>query len=198
MAGTHAALATMAALAHRDRTGEGQLVEVPLVEVATAVSAEQVIRYSIDGTLGGRRGAGGVYPCADDAWLAVDTDADPLDPEARTAWCASKEAEVAAAELRAAGIPAAAMVPAFRTDEDVQMRARGFFERVDHPVAGSHEYPTWPLRMSAGPHRWWTGPAPTLGQHTEAVLRDELGCSDDDLARLRDAHVIGTVPRPPA
>ena len=43
------------------RTGDGQLVEVPLVEVATAVTAEQVIRYAIDGTLLGRRGAGGVY-----------------------------------------------------------------------------------------------------------------------------------------
>jgi crotonobetainyl-CoA:carnitine CoA-transferase CaiB-like acyl-CoA transferase len=33
-----------------------------------------------------------------------------------------------------------------------------------------------------------------LGQHTDAVLRDELGVSDDELARLREAHVIGTTP----
>ena len=76
MVGAHAALAIVAALEHRARTGEGQLVEVPLVEVATAVTAEQVIRYSIDGTLLGRRGEGGVYRCAgDDAWVAVDRDA---------------------------------------------------------------------------------------------------------------------------
>ena len=82
MVGTHAALALVAALEHRDRTGAGQLLEVPLVEVATAVTAEQVIRYSIDGTLLDRRGEGGVYQCAgDDRWIAVDLERDPLDAD---------------------------------------------------------------------------------------------------------------------
>ena len=56
MVGVHAVLAVVAALEHRKRTGVGQLVEVPLVEVATAVTADQVIRYAIDGTLLDRRG----------------------------------------------------------------------------------------------------------------------------------------------
>ena len=34
-----------------------------------------------------------------------------------------------------------------------------------------------------------------LGEHTDDVLRTELGVSDDELARLRDEHVIGTIPR---
>jgi crotonobetainyl-CoA:carnitine CoA-transferase CaiB-like acyl-CoA transferase len=197
MVGAHAALATLAALAHRDATGRGGLVEVPLVEVATAVTAEQVIRHSIDGTLLGRTGTGGVYACAgDDEWVAVDTDADDMAPDARAEWCAPRAPDRAAAELRAAGIPAAAVVPAHLTADDVQMRARGFFEPVDHAIVGRHEYPTWPLRMSGGPKRWWTGPAPTLGEHTESILRDELGVTDDELARLREEHVIGTAPRP--
>ncbi|MFM7224438.1 MAG: CoA transferase, partial [Actinomycetota bacterium] len=91
MVGTHAALALLAALARRDRTGEGMLVEVPLVEVATAVTAEQVIRYSADGTLLGRRGSSGVYRCAgDDAWVAIDAASDPLAGEARAQWCATR------------------------------------------------------------------------------------------------------------
>jgi crotonobetainyl-CoA:carnitine CoA-transferase CaiB-like acyl-CoA transferase len=49
--------------------------------------------------------------------------------------------------------------------------------------------------MSAGPHRYWSGPAPTLGEHTRAVLHQELGLDDDELARLEAEHVIGTVPR---
>ncbi|GIU88271.1 MAG: CoA transferase [Acidimicrobiia bacterium] len=198
LAGTHAALALVAALEHRSRTGEGRLVEVPLVEVATAVTAEQVIRYSADGTLLGRRGAGGVYRCAgDDEWVAVSRAHDPLDPAERAAWCSARTARDAAAELLAQGVPAAAMVPAHRTGEDPQLRARGFFEPVEHPLVGTHEYPTWPMRFSAGPARYWTGPAPTLGQHTEDVLRDLLGVGDDELERLRREHVIGTVPRPP-
>jgi crotonobetainyl-CoA:carnitine CoA-transferase CaiB-like acyl-CoA transferase len=194
MVGAHAALAIVAALEHRARTGEGQLVEVPLLEVATAVTAEQVIRYAIDGTLLDRRGTGGVYRAlGDDAWVAVDIGADPMTADQRAEWCATREAEAAAAELCAAGVAAAAMVPGYATLDDPQMRARGFFEELDHPHVGRQEYPTWPLRMSAGPARYWSGPAPTLGQHTDAVLR-ELGVTDETLEQLREQHVIGDVP----
>ncbi len=195
MVGAHAALAIVAALAHRDRTGEGQLVEVPLLEVATAVTAEQVIRYAIDGTLFDRRGTGGVYrSLGEDEWVSVDLGADPMPAGERAAWCEKRPAADAVAELRAAGVPAAAMVPAYATLDDPQLRARGFFEPIDHPVVGRHDYPTWPVRMSAGPDRYWSGPAPTLGRDTDDVLREELGVSDGELARLRDEHVIGTTP----
>jgi crotonobetainyl-CoA:carnitine CoA-transferase CaiB-like acyl-CoA transferase len=195
MVGAHAALAIVAALAHRDRTGEGQLVEVPLLEVATAVTAEQVIGYQIDGKLFDRRGTDGVYRVqGDDTWIAVDLGTDPMSGAERAAWCETRTAGDAVAELEAAGIPAAAMVPAFATLDDPQLQARGFFEPVEHPVVGLHDYPTWPVRMSAGPVRYWSGPAPTLGQHTDEVLRAELGLSDDELARLREAHVTGTTP----
>ena len=199
MVGTHGALALMAALEHRALTGEGQLVEVPLVEVATAVTAEQVMRASIDGTLLGRRGAGGVYQCTgNDAWVAVDRVQDPMSPDDRAAWCATRTPEDAAKELMAAGIGAAAVVGSDTTLDDPQMRARRFFEAVDNPLVGEQHYPTWPVRMSGGPSRFWTGPAPTLGQDTESVLRDELGLDDAELARLRDSNVIGTTPLPPS
>jgi crotonobetainyl-CoA:carnitine CoA-transferase CaiB-like acyl-CoA transferase len=90
------------------------------------------------------------------------------------------------------------MAPGYATLDDPQMRARGFFEPIEHELVGLQHYPTWPVRMSAGPATYWTGPAPTLGEHTEAVLREELGLTDDELARLRDAQVIGTTPLPPS
>ncbi len=195
MAGTHAALAVVAALAHRAHTGEGLLVEVPLVEVATAVTAEQVIRYAINGTLDDRRGAGGVYRCAgDDQWVAVDRERDPMTADARAAWCATRTPEQAAKEALGDGIPAAAVVPGFATLDDPQLRARGFFETVTHPIVGEHHYPTWPVRMSGGPARYWRAPAPTLGQHNAEVLGGELGLPDEELARLEAMHVIGTSP----
>jgi CoA-transferase family III len=163
--------------------------------VATAVTAEQVIRYAIDQQLLDRRGTAGTYSTlGDDAWVAVDLGTDPLPAEARAAWCATRDAESAAAELRAQGIPAAAMVSGYLTLDDPQMRARRFFEAIDHPHVGRQEYPTWPLRMSAGPEHYWTGPAPTLGQHTDEVLREELGISAGELDLLREQHVIGTEP----
>jgi len=196
MVGVHAALAVVAALEHRDRTGEGQLVEVPLVEVATAITAEQVIRYAIDGTLLGRRGAAGVYACAgDDAWVAIDRACDPMAAEERTAWCATRTPHEAARDANEAGVPAAAMVPGFATLDDPQMQARGFFERIDNPLVGEQWYPTWPIRLSGGPAEYWSGPAPTLGQHTDDVLRAELGLDDAELARLAAANITGTVPR---
>ncbi len=49
LAGAHAVFAFEAALAHRDRTGEGTLVEVPMVMSALNVAAEQVTEYSAYG-----------------------------------------------------------------------------------------------------------------------------------------------------
>jgi crotonobetainyl-CoA:carnitine CoA-transferase CaiB-like acyl-CoA transferase len=195
MVGAHAALAVVAALEHRARNGQGQLVEVPLVEVATAVTADQVIRYAIDGTLLERRGEGGVYRCeGDDAWVALDRATDPMPPAERAAWCAARTPDDAARALLEQGIPAAAMVAGYATLADPQMQARGFFESVENPVVGDQQYPTWPVRLSGGPHRIWGAPAPTLGQHNSEVLRDELGLDDDEFARLEAEHVIGTAP----
>ncbi len=194
MVGAHTALALVAALDHRDRTGEGQLVEMPMVEVAAAVTAEQVIDFSANGVVHGRRGAHGVYRCeGKDAWVAVDEGSDPMSTEDRTEWCTSRTPEVAVAELLAGGVAAAAVVPAFAALDDPQLQARGFFQRLDHPDVGEQDYPGWPMRMSAGPAVAWRGPAPTLGQHTDAVLA-EMGVSDAELDRLRAEHVIGTEP----
>ena len=52
------------------------------------------------------------------------------------------------------------------------------------------------MRMSAGPHTYWSTPAPTLGQHTDEVLR-EIGVTDSELADLRARHVIGETPLAP-
>jgi crotonobetainyl-CoA:carnitine CoA-transferase CaiB-like acyl-CoA transferase len=202
--GVHAATAVVAALEHRDRTGEGQLVEMPMIEVAAAMTAEQVAEYSAYGELLGRRGEGGVYRCENaseggggpdgEAWIAVHVGSDPLPAEKRAAWCAERPADRAVKELLDAGIPAAEMVPAFMALDDPQLRARGFFEPVEHALVGEQEYPGWPMRFSAGPDRYWREPAPLLGQHTDAVLGDELGVDADELARLRERHVIGDAP----
>jgi crotonobetainyl-CoA:carnitine CoA-transferase CaiB-like acyl-CoA transferase len=74
----HAAFAVLAAVRDRDRTGLGQPVEVPLVETALNVAAEQFVEYGATGTLLGRHGNAhpqaaphGVYPTSGDAWVAI-------------------------------------------------------------------------------------------------------------------------------
>lgn len=83
--GVHATVALLAALEHKRRTGEGQLIEVAQIEVGAAVTAEPVIEYSLTHRVRQREGnrhrryAQGVYPAGgDDEWVAVsvrdDTD----------------------------------------------------------------------------------------------------------------------------
>jgi len=76
--GVHAGVALLAALEHRRRTGEGQLIEVAQVEVAAAVTAEPVIEYSMNGIVRPRDGnrqrgyCQGVYPTdTGEGWVAL-------------------------------------------------------------------------------------------------------------------------------
>ena len=79
IAGIHGAFAVFAALEHRDRTGEGQQIEMPMAEVAMNVAAEPIVTWSAYGTLlerEGNRGAPGapqgVYACSgDEQWVAL-------------------------------------------------------------------------------------------------------------------------------
>lgn len=84
-AGLHALFGLLVALQHRERTGEGGLVEAAMVDAAANVAAEQVIEASAYGAVlsrGGNRGPAaapqGVYQVAgpdewgrDDCWVAI-------------------------------------------------------------------------------------------------------------------------------
>jgi crotonobetainyl-CoA:carnitine CoA-transferase CaiB-like acyl-CoA transferase len=80
--GMHAVVAVQAALEHRARTGEGQLIEVAQLETGANLTAELVIEWSMHETalarLGNRdphRAPQGVYPCRGDGaipgWVAL-------------------------------------------------------------------------------------------------------------------------------
>jgi glutaryl-CoA transferase len=72
---------------------------------------------------------------------------------------------------------------------DQQYLARGFFQTIEHPQAGALTHPGIPYHSSehAIPPRQ---PAPLLGQHTEAVLRERLGLDSAQIAALRAEGVI--------
>lgn len=54
--GMYASVAVLAALAHRDRTGEGQYVDMALLDVQVAVLANQAMNYLVSGTAPVRHG----------------------------------------------------------------------------------------------------------------------------------------------
>jgi crotonobetainyl-CoA:carnitine CoA-transferase CaiB-like acyl-CoA transferase len=109
--GMHAAVAIQAALEHRERTGQGQLIELAQLEAMVGMTAEQVIHWTLRGELQGRHGnrwpgcaPQGVYPCeGDDRWVAISVrdDADwaaLVDALGRPAW--SVDPDLATADRR--------------------------------------------------------------------------------------------------
>jgi crotonobetainyl-CoA:carnitine CoA-transferase CaiB-like acyl-CoA transferase len=74
-AGLHALLGLQLALAHRDRTGEGCLVEAAMVDAALNVAAEQVVEHSAYGALLGRMGNRGPAAAPQNLYRTADVDA---------------------------------------------------------------------------------------------------------------------------
>jgi crotonobetainyl-CoA:carnitine CoA-transferase CaiB-like acyl-CoA transferase len=71
---------------------------------------------------------------------------------------------------------------------DPQAIARNLTVPLEHP-AGLLNLVASPLRLAKTPPEYRSAP-PTLGQHTDEVLRDALGISDVELEGLRDVQVI--------
>ena len=79
LSGIYAHFAILAALHHRERTGEGQFIDLAMYEAMMTLIPEAVIDYTMNGTEPRRIGnrdrqmaPHGHYPCADDdTWLAL-------------------------------------------------------------------------------------------------------------------------------
>ena len=74
--------------------------------------------------------------------------------------------------------------------EHPQVIARGALVETTHPRAGTVRMVGGPVRLSETPGAVRT-PAPMLGEHTDAVLRELLGLDDRAIAALREAGAIG-------
>ncbi len=237
LAGMHAAHALLVALAERDASGVGHLVECTMVEAALNVAAEQILEFSAYGRRMEREGnrsplaaPQGLYACAGslpgrEQWLALSVSSDAQwkalrqamgDPEwaaaprfdthearraahdelderlrARVADC---ERDELVERLLRAGVPAAPVAdPRSFSDRNPQVKARGFFERPEHPIVGALPIPGQPFRYQRV-SSWIRSPAPTLGQHNSEVLGELLGLSVDAIAALEQDGIIGTRP----
>ena len=88
------------------------------------------------------------------------------------------------------GVPVGAINTMDRVVDHPQVVARGALVECDHPVAGKVRVVGPPARLSETPADVRM-PAPLLGEHTDAVLRERLALDDREISRLRGIGAIG-------
>ena len=131
---------------------------------------------------------GGDWPDADALAGAPDALLDALDQRIGEYTARHDDIELMH-HLQAAGIAAGALQDARDLlERDPQLRARGAFVRLEHPVLGSFEHQATPYRLSRTSAR--LQPAPLLGEHDQLICRELLGLDPERYAELRAAGVF--------
>jgi crotonobetainyl-CoA:carnitine CoA-transferase CaiB-like acyl-CoA transferase len=226
MTGMYATIAILAALTHRDRTGEGQYIDMALLDVQVAMLANMGSNYLHSGKAPKRWGNAhpNIVPyqtfACPDGYIIVATGNDgqyvkfveaggrpelasdprfitnPLRVQNRdvlvpilAGMVLTKTRDEWIAQLEAVGVPCGPINDIGDVYRNEQVQAREMVVSVPHPTAGSMKLVRSPMRLSATPPDASTAP-PTLGQHTDSVLRDLLGHSDADIAALRTRGVL--------
>ena len=190
------AFAVTAALRHRERTGIGQQIEMPLAEAFLPALGEYILDYTMNGRVTGQLGNShashaphGVYPTAgDDRWIAIDVASD----EEFAALCDVLVAPELASDARFAEAPTR-----WANADDLdgalaseQLAARDWFEEIDYPGVGKHRYPGLLFRMQNTPNAVRT-PPPKLGEHSREIYLDLLGYSEEEYADLEARGFVG-------
>ncbi len=211
------AIAALAALIRRDRTGHGAHVHISQAEAAvnqldtvyvTAEARAAGLPVTDDATLHG------VYPCAgDDDWCAIsvrdDTDWDALaiamgrEGLSRNycdmatdiaAWTQTLDKAEITRRLQLAGVPAGPMNRPADVLADPQVEHRKVFTDMVHPLFEA------PLPSETGPAPYRNippaelRPAPMPGQHTREVCRKIFGLDAGEIDRLIRDGVLFTSP----
>lgn len=91
--------------------------------------------------------------------------------------------------LEEAGVPCGPINNLDEVFNDPQVKARECAIELKHPTASKVKLVASPMRMSATPVHHESAP-PTLGQHTDQILRELLGYSDEQLTQLRNNKII--------
>jgi crotonobetainyl-CoA:carnitine CoA-transferase CaiB-like acyl-CoA transferase len=190
------AIAIVQALAHRDRTGEGQFCTTSIVNAQLLVSSTAVARPDgtgferprVDAMQTGFSPRHRLYECAE-GWLCVAAESDTQAGALRRVLGAARDEELEArfrtksaaawfAALDAAGVPVEIEDPEFalRLHDDAESQKRRLTVSYRHPFVGRLDQVGLIFGLSDTPGRI-QGPPLVVGQHTRELLR-ELGYSD--------------------
>jgi CoA:oxalate CoA-transferase len=204
-----AAMSIVLAIRHRDRTGEGQMIDVAQLDCMVALNTA-LTGYNLSGLrlwelrekypIG--RGFGGLVRTRDGGWVRYASfspriieelkhhlGVDEIDEQALNNRISQMDRGEAVDFLVGAGVPAA---PVYDVDEvvgDPQLEAREMFVDVDHTRAGRVRVPNFPVKFSRTPGRV-SRAAPLLGEHNEEILVGVLGLSQEEVQELVRKGVI--------
>jgi len=219
IASRYNALAILAALEYRNRTGEGQYIDLSQTEAALHFLAPAFLDWTVNGCSQGAAGNDdcdcfphAVFPAAgDDRWVAIavrDEDdwralceviqrrdlCDRRDEReeveaAVAAWTREREPEEVAVALQAAGVPAHAVLDMPGLFADPQLHHRGHFIEIAHDLYPTTTVESSRLLLSRTPARDPERSLP-LGRDNRYVLETLLGYSSERVADLADRGVL--------
>jgi crotonobetainyl-CoA:carnitine CoA-transferase CaiB-like acyl-CoA transferase len=217
------ALAILAALDHRDRTGVGQYIDMSQAESALHFLAPAYLDYTVNGEIRSdignqdlERSPHDFYPCAgDDRWIAISVLGDDEwkalcelmgrddlashreDRErvdaAIAEWTSSRQGDVLEADLQKAGIAAHRALDMPELHADEQMNAREHYYRVTHKIYQEHTIESSRLRLSRSAEKHATS-ALCFGRDNRFVFESILGYSSEQIDALIESGVLGPDP----
>ncbi len=91
--------------------------------------------------------------------------------------------------LEAAGVPNGPINNIAQMFTEPQVVARGVKIEMNHPTAGQVSLVASPMRFSETPVEYKL-PPPTLGQHTQEILREMLQLDDAEIAQLHASKIV--------
>ena len=189
MGGISCCVGVLAAYVNRLKTGEGEKVDVSLVD--SMVSSLEIINmiYLCTGRVPTRIGNRyeAIYPELEDEMYATNVDRvknhEPLKALIET-WTKDKTIDEIVEILLDAGVPSAPINTIDRVAKDPHIAgAREMFVDLEHPVAGKMKVTGNQLKFTNRPVHI-DKPAPTLGQHTEEILKEKLGIDHESYLKL--------------
>lgn len=98
-------------------------------------------------------------------------------------WTREQDAYQVMQELQAAGVPCGVVQKTSDLFSDPQLEHRGHFVRLEHQEMGLSAYDAPSFRLSKTPGELRMA-SPCLGQHTQSVLKEFLGYTDEEITEL--------------
>lgn len=208
----HATIGALGALRHRDQTGEGQIIDVCLLDSAMTMVEIPACYYLDAGEEGGESGR---LPYeAKDGWVVVTGGVTPKlgkrlaelighNSEAAqgasgslfghnnpvlTAWCKQHTVADICDKLVALGIPVAPVQSIPQVVKDPHLWAREMLVKVKDEKAGEMHVPGLAIKFSKTPGN--VGTVPAAGQHTDTLLAILPGYGQARVDQLRASGVI--------